>query len=154
MLKIKLIVLGKLKEKYWREAEEEYLKRLGPYARMEIVELKEEAFGSLGDKEKVLRREAEKILSAISREQNVILLHENGTPHTSVEFSAVLRKADAGETLVFVIGGPLGLDPALLKKYRQMSLSHFTFTHQMARVILLEQIYRAATIIKEKQYHY
>lgn len=149
-----LICLGKLKEAYWREAEAEYLKRLSPYYKIIIHELKEEGFSEKDSKEKTKDKEAEKIIAVLEKikSDNIIILDEHGKQSSSVEFSEVLSPlADP----VFIIGGPLGLGEKILNegKYK-LSLSKLTFTHQMARVFLLEQIYRATMIKIGKKYHY
>ncbi len=156
MFKIKLIVLGKFKEKYWQEAENEYLKRLNPYAKIEITEIPEEPFRESDDRDMIKKKEAEKILKHLPDNCISIALHENAKSYTSKDFANFLdQKSSHGEELVFIIGGPLGLDQSVLNKTQfQTSLSDLTFPHQMVRVILFEQIYRAATIINGKRYHY
>ncbi len=154
MLNIKLLVLGKLKESHWRDAESEYFKRLKPYAKIELLELKEESFRDGDDREKIKMNEAEKLEKHLSG--TVIALHERGKEMTSVELSNFLQKnSQQGEQITFVIGGPLGLHESILEKSNhQISLSQLTFPHQMVRTILLEQLYRAVTIEKGKAYHY
>lgn len=155
MKNIRIITLGKLKETYWGDAEAEYFKRLSPYAKIELVELKEEAFKSENDRKEVQKKEAAKILSKIDTTDIVITLHERGKEMTSVEFSNFLeKKSQQGNRLTFIIGGPLGLHESVLEKAdMQLSLSQLTFPHQMVRTILLEQLYRAVMIGKRK-YHY
>lgn len=153
MLDILIITIGKLKTSYWREAEFEYLKRLKPYINLEIKEL---AFSSFAkhNKEKAKTEEAEKIEKAINLvEGQVFLLSEEGKLFDSVSFSQKIYQL-SHQKIVFVIAGSLGFSLELKKKYFQISLSPLTFTHEMARVILLEQIYRAASIEKGKEYHY
>lgn len=155
MFNIKIIALGKLKETYWEEAEQEYLKRLKQYAKIEIIEIPEEPFRENDNREKIKEKEAFKIEKLLSNDARVIALHERGKEYTSVQFSEFLSEnSSRGEEIVFVIGGPLGIHETLLKKTEQISLSCLTFPHQMVRTILLEQIYRSATIIHGKQYHY
>ena len=155
MLNIKLIVLGKLKESYWKDAEAEYLKRLSPYTKINIVELKEEAFRSEKEREEVQKKEAEKILKGLDPNDILIALHERGKEMVSADFSKLLEeKSQQGACITFIIGGPLGLHESVLKKaHMQLSLSQLTFPHQMVRTILLEQIYRGVMIGKGK-YHY
>ena len=153
MLDILIITIGRLKTSYWCEAELEYLKRLKPYVNLEIKEL---AFSSFAkhSKEKVKAEEAEKIEKAINLiEGQVFLLSEEGKLFDSVSFSQNIYQL-SHQKIVFVIAGSLGFSLNLKKKYPQISLSTLTFTHEMARVILLEQIYRAASIEKGKDYHY
>lgn len=155
-MNITILCLGKLKETYWKETEAEYQKRLKPYAKIKLVELLEEPFRNNDAKEKIKEKEAEKILQHLGEGAVVIALHERGKEYTSVKFSKFLEEnSTRGEDIIFVIGGPLGLHESLLKKVAlHISLSQFTFPHQMVRTILLEQIYRANTLLHGKQYHY
>ena len=156
MIRITLVCVGKLKEKYWKEAEAEYLKRLTPYAKIKYIELGEEPFRESDSPEKIKEKEAVKIDPYLGESAVIIALHEQGKEYTSVEFSKFLEaNSTRGEEIIFVIGGPLGLHKSLLKKIPfHISLSQFTFPHQMVRTILLEQIYRANTLLQGKQYHY
>ncbi len=156
MLRVKIIVLGKLKEIYWQSSEVEYLKRLRPYARVDILELLEEPFRDGDDPEKVKIKEAEKIKKTLHEGELVIALHERGKEFTSPLFAKFLEEHSTyGETIVFLVGGPLGLHESILNLAEvQISLSQLTFPHQMVRTILLEQLYRATTILNEKKYHY
>ncbi len=153
-MNLHLICLGKLKEKYWREAEAEYLKRLSPYYKINIHELKEESFSEKDNKEKVKQKEAEKIIAVLEKikTDNVIILDEHGKQYSSTDFSDLISPLT---DLCFIIGGPLGLDEKILQLNKnKISLSKLTFTHQMARVFLFEQIYRATMIKVNKKYHY
>lgn len=159
MLNITLITLGKLKEKYWRDAEAEYLKRLKPYAKITIRELKEESFSEKDKPETIKKKEAEKIARALDSLKNnfIIILDEHGQESPSFDFARNFDNAMSKQSgnAVFIIGGPLGLDESILKLANlKLSLSKMTFTHQMARVFLLEQIYRAMMIKQGKKYHY
>ncbi len=155
MMNIKIVALGKLKESYWKNAEAEYLKRLSPYAKIEITELKEEAFKSEKEREEVQKKEAEKILKHIDTNDIAIALHERGKEMLSTDLAKTLeQKSQQGNRLTFIIGGPLGLHETVLQKTDlQLSLSQLTFPHQMVRTILLEQLYRSVMIEKGK-YHY
>ncbi len=159
MLHIKLICLGKLKENFWKDAEAEYLKRLQAFAKVEIVELKEESFDEKMSVEIIRLKEAEKIKTVLEKikDATIIVLDEHGKQFSSVNFSKHLFELagrGSGE-FVFVIGGPLGLDDSILKMSNlKLSFSSFTFTHQMIRVFLFEQIYRAMMIEANRQYHY
>lgn len=155
MLNIKIIVLGKLKESYWKSAESEYLKRLSPYAKIEITELKEEAFISENERTGIQKKEARKIFKHLDSNDIVIALHERGKEMLSTDLANVLeQKSQQGNRLTFIIGGPLGLHDSVLEKADlQLSLSQLTFPHQMVRTILLEQLYRSVMIGKGK-YHY
>ncbi len=156
MFNIQIIAVGKLKESYWQEAEAEYRKRLKPYAKLTITELSEESFRESDDREKIKKLEAEKILKSVSVDAMLIACHEKGKELTSVDLAKFLQeKSIYGDELTFVIGGPLGLDQTILEKAdHTLSLSALTFPHQMVRTILLEQLYRAGTILVGKTYHY
>jgi len=156
MLNLRLIVIGKYKETYWKQAEAEYIKRLKPYARLVIHEIAEEPFRNAAERERIQIKEAEKIQKLVPDGSFTIALHERGRGYTSRELADFLSSLSLrGETLTFIIGGPLGLHENLLKTAGcQLSLSPLTFPHQMARVALLEQLYRAATILNGKTYHY
>ncbi len=155
MFKIKFIVIGKIKEKYFREAENEFIKRLKPYAKLEIFELKEEPFRENYDAEKIKHIEGEKILNAL-KDAEFTAMDKGGRQYSSEELAEFIEEqAGRGKELIFVIGGALGLGENVLKRSsHKISLSKMTFTHTMARIFLLEQIYRAAAILKGKKYHY
>ncbi len=161
MLHINLIVLGKLKEKFWQEAEAEYLKRLQTWAKISIHELREESFSEKNNPEQIKQKEAEKILAQLKKfslEQSyIIVLDEHGKQFSSLDFAKHTNQLSNEQinTFTFIIGGPLGLDQSILKLAKlKLSLSTMTFTHQMARVFLWEQIYRAMTINNGRNYHY
>ncbi len=159
MFNITILVVGTLKEQYLRDAYSEYAKRLKPYAKIELIELSEVAFHSVSEKDAVIAKEAETILKKIPQNSSVFLLSQEGTQYSSEEFAQLLSSHSSGARglthCTFVIGGSLGLDASIKKSFKNMiSFSRMTFTHQMARVILIEQIYRAATILAKKQYHY
>lgn len=158
MIHLNLIVLGKLKEQYWREAEAEYLKRLSPFFKITITELREESFSEKDKPEIVKQKEADKILAALPKNSFLIILDEKGKRFNSPDFAKELNNKLTilkSNNLTMVIGGPLGLDKKILDLANlKLSLSDFTFTHQMARVFLLEQIYRATMINTGKKYHY
>jgi 23S rRNA (pseudouridine1915-N3)-methyltransferase len=153
MLEIIIIAIGKIKNEYFSGAIGEYLTRLKPYAAVKILELSPEPFTE-SNRDKAKKAEGERILSALEKYagEAVLLLHERGREIDSVKLSEKLA-ATNGKT-VFVIAGALGFDEQVLTKYNQLSLSKMTFPHELARLILLEQIYRATTIIKGKTYHY
>jgi len=159
MLHIKLICLGKLKEDFWRKGEEEYLKRLQTFAKVEIVELKEESFDEKTSTDIIKSKEAEKIKSALEKIKGafIIVLDEHGKQFSSVDFSEKISDLsnEGISELVFVIGGPRGLDKTILQLANlKLSFSSFTFTHQMIRVFLWEQIYRSMMISGGRHYHY
>lgn len=155
MLKIKIICLGKFKEKAFIELEKEYLKRLSPFAKIKLVELAEVSYRTSDDFEKVKRQEAELIEKHLSKDVIVILLEEKGTLRNSKDFAVFLERIGGlGQEIIFVIGSGIGLHESLHKVSNyQISLSPLTFPHNFARVLLEEQIYRACTIIARKEYH-
>lgn len=155
MLDIKIIAVGKIKFKPWHDAAAEYILRLKPYTRVTVCELVGESFSEKDNKTKVKKAEGEKIIKELAKtpEADVYLLTENGSTISSVDLATKLGKLPS--KIIFVVGGTLGLSDDLLKgRYKKMSLSPLTFTHELARVILLEQLYRATTIINQKSYHY
>lgn len=155
-MKITIITLGKLKEKFYRSAQEEFLKRLSAWAKIEIIEIKEESFNEKDKAELVKQKEAEKIKKHLPDNCFSVILDEKGQTFTSVEFAEKIKKiTDSDSHICFVIGGPLGLSKEISEMGNlKLSLSKMTFTHQMIRIFLLEQVYRAFTIIKGKKYHY
>ena len=156
MFNIHILAIGKLKENYLHEAENEYLKRLRPYARIIVQEIPEEAFRDATQKEKVTLCEAQALDKKLPKNGLLVALDSGGKQMDSVQFAKFLNEHTArGAQITFIIGGPLGLHRSILEKADcRISLSALTFTHQMARVILLEQMYRAATILAGKKYHY
>ncbi|HHW73373.1 MAG TPA: 23S rRNA (pseudouridine(1915)-N(3))-methyltransferase RlmH [Firmicutes bacterium] len=158
-MQIRVLAVGKLKEQYLVEGIEEYSKRLGRYERLEIVELRAESFSeplSAKEVEEILRREGERILKEIKPRSFLVALDRGGRALSSEELAEEIQRAAlAGSSqLVFVIGGSLGLDERVLKRADLvLSFSKFTFPHQLMRLILLEQIYRAFTILNNERYH-
>ncbi len=155
-MKIKIIALGKIKEKFLKEGIDEFLKRLTPYASVEIIELSPIEIKDENLTEKVLEQEAEKILSHIKPQSYVITLEINGKHLSSEDFAQkidTLTNDGIGE-IIFVIGSSCGLGKSVSARADfKMSLSKMTFLHQFARLILVEQIYRAFKIIKGETYH-
>ncbi len=160
IMQITILQIGKTKHSFFQEAEAEYLKRLQPFVQVKVVTLAEEILpnGSIeAGREKVKNAEAQKILKNIPHDSMVIALDERGKNLTSVQFADLIKsKQDFGPSqIVFIIGGPYGLAAEILARAElKLSFSSFTFTHEMIRVLLLEQIYRAFTILKGKTYHY
>lgn len=155
MFKITIICLGKFKEKAYLELENEYLKRIKAYARFNLVELSEEPYRKNQDINNVKLKEAEIIKKHIPKECVVILLQENGQSKDSPEFASFIdRLGSIGQEICFVIGSGIGLHDSLKEVANYyVSLSPLTFPHNLARIILLEQIYRSFTIIAGKEYH-
>ena len=158
MTNIHIICLGKLKETYWKEAEAEYLKRLQPYTKIIFHELREESFDAKTSISLIKAKEAEKIIAELEKIKNkyIIALDERGKQFSSVDFAKHIQNlATQSDNLVFIVGGPLGLDESILKSAQlKLSFSQMTFTHQMIRIFLMEQIYRAQMINSGRKYHY
>ena len=155
MLKIKIICIGKLKEKAYVELEKEYLKRLSPFAKVKVVELSEVAYRSEDAAQKAKLKEADMVVKQLPENSLVILLEEKGQERDSLGFAEFLERIGGlGQEIVFVLGSGIGLHESL-QDYSNytISLSKLTFPHNMARILLEEQIYRACTIINRKQYH-
>jgi 23S rRNA (pseudouridine1915-N3)-methyltransferase len=153
-VKLILIVVGRLKERFWRDAAEEYLKRLGPYATVRVVEIADRDSGR--DETRALAEEGADILRAIPEGAHVIALEVGGKQLSSEGFSARLDTLalDGRSTVAFVIGGSVGLDaPMLVRADERLSLGPMTLPHNLARVVLLEQIYRAFRISRGEPYH-
>lgn len=158
-MRVTVICVGKLKERYWREAIAEYAKRLGRYLKLEIIELADEKAPetmSQAQEEDVKRREGERILKALKEDVFAIALAVEGEMLSSEALAGFLEKKATGGTshIAFLIGGSLGLSPEVMQRADfSLSFSRMTFPHQMMRVILLEQIYRAERIRRNEPYH-
>ena len=158
MLHIKLITVGNLKERYWRDAVAEYEKRLGAYGKVEILELKEcRVTDDPGTAEinMALEKEADAILAAIPPRAYTIALCVEGKPRTSEQLAELLQDAmNRSATLCLVIGSSHGLAPRVKQAadYR-LSVSALTFPHQLMRVLLLETVYRSLSILHGSKYH-
>jgi 23S rRNA (pseudouridine1915-N3)-methyltransferase len=153
MLEIIIIAIGKTKNEFFSGAIAEYLLRLKLYASIKILELTPESFCE-SNHAQAKKAEGERILKNLEKfaGEEIFLMHERGRELDSIKFSEKLSSAN-GKT-IFVIAGALGFSEEVLEKYPQISLSKMTFPHELARLLLLEQIYRATTIIKGKTYHY
>ncbi|MFZ6036104.1 MAG: 23S rRNA (pseudouridine(1915)-N(3))-methyltransferase RlmH [Patescibacteria group bacterium] len=156
MLDVTIISVGSIKEPHWRAAVEEYLKRLAHHAKVTIIEVPEEKITKVTDRERIISVEAERIIRVIPKDTFVIALDRAGKMFSSREWADQLDDwSRFGKKITFVIGGPLGVSPLVLKKATViLSLAKMTFTHQMSRVILLEQLYRAGMILSGSAYHY
>lgn len=158
-MNITLITVGKIKEKYYRDAIAEYQKRLSRYCKLEIVEVADEKTpdkASEALEDQIKQKEAERILKYIREDTYCIALAIEGKKLDSVKFADTLEKLGvSGESnIAFVIGGSLGLHESVLKRANyKLSFSDMTFPHQLMRVILLEQIYRCYRIINKEPYH-
>lgn len=146
---IKIICVGKVKEKYFVDAIKEYQKRLSKYTKLEIIELPDYNF----DKEKTIYEEGRNILSKISDKDFVITMQISGKKLDSISLAKYIYDR-LSMNLVFVIGGSYGLSNEVLERSNySLSFSDLTFPHQLFRVILLEQIYRCFKIINNESYH-
>ncbi|MCR5505423.1 MAG: 23S rRNA (pseudouridine(1915)-N(3))-methyltransferase RlmH [Bacilli bacterium] len=158
-MKIKVLAIGKIKEPYLKEGINEYLKRIKPYANIEIVEVNDEPVNDNpkeADITKVKNIEGERVLKLLKDNDYVISLDLNKKQYTSPEFAKYLedRFIRGGSSITFIIGGSYGLSDALKARANDsLSLSNMTFLHQMSRLILLEQIYRAFKINRNETYH-
>jgi 23S rRNA (pseudouridine1915-N3)-methyltransferase len=156
---ISIVSVGKLKEKYLRLGIDEYLKRLGPYAKIEIIEVPDEkAPETLSDQEMnmVKNAEGERILAKIGQDVHVIAMAIEGKAVSSEDLAANLDKlATYGKSKVaFVIGGSLGLSEAVMKRAdEKISFGKITYPHQLMKLVLVEQIYRAFRINRNEPYH-
>ena len=158
-MKVDIVTVGKVKEKFYREAIEEFAKRLSKYCKLQIIEVADEKTpdgASLALEEQIKAKEAEKLLKIIKEEAFVFTLEIGGKKFDSVGFSNKIE--DLGiqgkSHIQFVIGGSLGLHKSVLDKSDfAISFSDMTFPHQLMRVILLEQIYRAFRIMNNEPYH-
>lgn len=158
-MRVTIVCVGKIKEKFYRDAIEEYTKRLGKYCKYEIIEVPDEQTPDKAGnaiEEKIKAREAERILSKIKDNALVCALEIEGKRLTSEQFAQWMRQSfvDGKGAICFVIGGSLGLHKSVTDRADfHLSFSDMTFPHQLMRVILTEQIYRAFRIINGEPYH-
>lgn len=155
-MKIKIIALGKIKEKFLKDGIDEFLKRLSPYASVEIVELNPIEIKDENLTSKILDEEGENILSHIKDDSFVITLEIKGKQLSSEELAQKINDITVSgvSELVFIIGSSCGLSPKVSARADfKLSMSKMTFLHQFARLILVEQIYRAFKILKGEKYH-
>lgn len=159
MLNITIIAVGKLKEKYWTQAVMEYSKRLGSSVKLNIVEVKDEPSAdrlSAGEIKTILSKEAERIAVKTPKRAFTVALCVEGKELSSEELAEKIKSLTVSGVghIAFIIGGSLGLDEELKNRADlKLSFSKMTFPHQLMRVILLEQIYRATCINSGKMYH-
>lgn len=159
MLQIKVIAVGKIKEKYLKDGISEYLKRLSSYVRLNTVEVNDEPCpekASALEEDKIRSREGERVLRAIAPSEYVIVLDLNGKQLSSPELADLLaeRALQGQSNVTFVIGGSLGLADEVRQRADFLwSWSRLTFPHQLIRLVLYEQLYRACKINKNETYH-
>lgn len=152
---IKLIALGKIKDKHLKALIDDHQKRINRYHKLTVIELKDETISDNDSREHIIDKEGDKILKEINDDEFVIALDLAGKKMDSLQFAAFIdRQLITRPHLTFVIGGSLGLSDKVIKRadYR-FSLSDLTFLHQMTRLIILEQIYRAFKILNNETYH-
>ncbi|WP_041556016.1 23S rRNA (pseudouridine(1915)-N(3))-methyltransferase RlmH [Carnobacterium sp. 17-4] len=158
-MNIKIITVGKLKEKYLKMGIAEYAKRLGAYCKLELIEVSDEkAPEKLSEAEmvQVKEKEGERILAKIPDQAFVFALAIEGKQRTSEEFAKEIEQlgVQGKSTIVFVIGGSLGLSDAVMKRSNTpISFGKMTLPHQLMRLVLIEQIYRGFKIVRNEPYH-
>ena len=158
-MNITIVTVGKLKEKYLKMGIDEYTKRLGSYAKMSLVEVADEKAPeqlSEAEMEIVKKKEADRILAKVGGNDYVVVLEIDGKMKSSEELAADIQSlmTYGKSKITFVIGGSLGLHKDVLKRSdEKLSFSKMTFPHQLMKLILLEQVYRAFKIIKNEPYH-
>ena len=159
MLKINIICVGKIKEKFFREAIEEYHKRLNKYCNLNIIELPDEKILNNPNEKEIIQiknSEGKNILNHLKKETYIICLDLKGKQYTSEEFSKKIENISLNYSseITFIIGGSHGISEEIISVANELiSFSKFTFPHQLFRVILLEQIYRAFKITNNETYH-
>ena len=152
--RLTIATVGKVKHRAWLVAQDDYVKRLGHYTTLDLIEVKDVVGRSIPD-EVAMAREGEQLLQAVADSQRLIALTPTGKLRSSPSLATWLQKrvVDYGR-IAFLIGGPLGFsDDVLAACHEEISLSPLTFTHELARILLLEQLYRACTILAGEQYH-
>ena len=158
-MKIRIFAIGKIKEAYLKEGINEYLTRLKPYTQIEIIELNDEPIPDNPNESEINKAkniEGERVLKLLKPQDYLISLDLNKKQYTSLEFAKYLdnKFVIGGSNINFVIGGSYGLSDSLKKRTNDsLSLSNMTFLHQMTRLLLLEQIYRAFKINRNETYH-
>lgn len=158
MINVTVIAVGKLKESYLREGCAEYVKRLGAYSKINVIEIDEEKISDNPSQTQidcVIKKEGERILKKIPKNSAVIPLCIEGKEYSSPEFSSLIEKISLeSSSICFVIGGSFGLsdDVKVLGKVK-LSFGKMTLPHQLARMVLLEQVYRAFSISNNSKYH-
>ena len=159
MLSVHIICVGKMKEKFYIGAAEEYSKRLSSYCKLTVTELPEEKLPQSPSQAQIdaaLAKEAQAIRSKLPDRAEMVALCVEGSPHSSEQLARLVANCElnSAKHLVFLIGGSFGLDPTLKQECRvRLSMSPMTFPHHLARVMLLEQVYRAFKINEGSAYH-
>lgn len=154
---LKLIAIGKTKISYLNEGINEYRNRLSHYLPFELVEIPDVKVSKGTSPDRVKSMEGDEIQKKLDASAFVILLDENGKGFSSEQFAAHLQKRfnSGGKEIAFVIGGPYGFSEEVVERANErVSLSSLTFSHQMVRLIAMEQLYRAMTILRNEPYHH
>ena len=158
-MKITILCVGKIKESFYRQAIDEYAKRLSKYCKLEIVEVADEKTPDRASEvmeNQIKEKEAERLIDKLKEDSYIFTLEIKGKKYTSEAFADTIQKltVQGKSHLTFVIGGSLGLHEKILKLSNQpISFSDMTFPHQLMRVVLTEQIYRAFRIMNNEPYH-
>lgn len=156
---IRIIAVGKIKERFLQDGILEYEKRLRPYAKIQIIEIPEEKRPTSATppiEQAAMAKEGERILASIPEGSYVVALDVNGEDWSSTALAQALsrRELAGNNQIAFIIGGDLGLAPAVISQSNlRLSLSRMTFTHPIARLLIIEQIYRAFRILRGEPYH-
>lgn len=159
-MRIDIVAVGKLKERYLQDGMAEYVKRLAPYCRLEIIEVPEAhmpAAPTAAEKEQALAREGENLLRRVRPGSKLVVLDVSGEQWSSEALAAHIAAwgAEGNSDITFIIGGAFGLAAAVREAAAvRLSFSRMTFTHQMIRLLLVEQIYRAFKIMRGEPYHW
>ena len=156
MYKIRFIWVGKLQDKYLQTGLDLYLKKLNPYVKIEVLEVKSGIYSS-GTVKEWKAKDTERVLKKLDADEAYVFLDESGKQNTSTELAHLLeqQKRIQFSRINFLIGGPYGWDKSQFPPHSYtLSLSLMTFNHQMVRLILLEQVYRAFTIMNGEPYHH
>lgn len=155
-IKITVVAVGKLKERFWKDAVAEYAKRLGGYCQLKLVEVADRDPAKTGGDDKAMEAEAADILRALGAQTHVILLAIDGKQRSSEGLAQRLEQLSVGGTsdIAFVIGGSTGVSPRVRARANEtLSFGPITLPHNLARVVLLEQVYRAFKISRGEPYH-
>lgn len=156
-MKVSLLCIGKTAKSFLTQGEEEYLKRLQRYVKFEKIELPDVKVAKNINESVIKQKEAELFMQKIDPSDYVVLLDEKGKTYSSVAFANYLQQLfnRGGHKLVFLVGGPYGFDETIYSRANaKLSLSEMTFSHQMIRMLFLEQFYRGMTILKGEPYHH
>ena len=157
MFTFSILTAGATKDPLIKGLQDKYIRYSKPFAKIETLSVKTTPFNSINERERVTKIEAELLLARTPKNTKIILLTEHGKTFTSENFSKQLLTWSEHESihLTFIVAGPLGIHPSLQKvATAELSLSPMTMPHELALIVLLEQLYRATTILKQKTYHY